>query len=420
MSIDRFRVLAAFVGTRLAHARLRTRADVDRQQAKLWRRLAPTIARTPALKSMAGAALEKYPVVIAQQIRERFEEWNTLGLKAVPTRAAAEATERGEDGEVTPGVSVGFSTGSTGMPGVFVTGRAERARYLGQVLAKLLPADALLRRRRIGLCLRADSSLYRDVTNAGPFEFKFFGLSTPPDERSRGIQEFAPDIFVAPSHVLADLACRAEAEEFKPPAFERVFYGAEPMGEAERTWIGMALRTRPDPIYQATEGFLGAACKHGTLHLNEDSLIVELAPVKGTNRFQPIVTDLRRTTQPMVRVLLDDLVEPLTAPCPCGSPLLAVQGIEGRVGDVWRWGNAVIAPREVEAAISAALGPATEWRATATLAGIQVDAAYAFAATVSAALSGLLLHHDVSIPIEVGTLQPMTSFKRRRVRWSDG
>ena len=42
-------------------------------------------------------------------------------------------------------------------------------------------------------------------------------------------------------------------------------WGAEPMGVLERDWIGAALGVHPDPIYQATEGFLGAACPEGVL-----------------------------------------------------------------------------------------------------------------------------------------------------------
>jgi hypothetical protein len=198
--------------------------------------------------------------------------------------AGAEAAEHGDAGAVRPGVHAGFSTGTSGARGTFLSSKPERARYLGQCLAKLLPGSPL-RRRRIGLCLRANNALYRDVANAGPFEFRFFSLDAPAQSRASEIEGFAPDIFVAPSHVLAELALLATEGKFRAPPFERLLYGAEPMGAWERVWITEALGARPDPIYQATEGFLGSACSRGVLHLNEDSIAFEFDPIAGVIDF---------------------------------------------------------------------------------------------------------------------------------------
>lgn len=420
MSIDRLAVLKAYVGTRQAHAQLRTRADIERRQARLWRKLTPVIAETPALKTLAGQPLHAFPIVTPSQLRAEFESWNTLGLKQHEAIAAADAAERGESGEVAPGVTAGFSTGTSGSRGLFLASRKERARYLGQALAKLLPGDALFRRRRIALCLRADSALYRDVSNAGPFEFRFFELGTPADNRARELSKFAPHVLVAPSHVIADLGQRAESGAFSVTGLQRLYYGAEPMGDAEREWLTSAFGVRPDPIYQATEGFLGAACRHGSLHLNEDSLIIERSPAPGNGRFHPIITDLRRTSQPVVRVQLDDLLQPLSAPCSCGSPLLAVRGVEGRLADLWRWSGAIIPPRDVEAALSAALGPRADWQATGSATGVRLEAGPEDAPHGATAIAALLESRGVSKPAVTGPMKPMEGFKRRRVRWSDG
>ncbi len=416
MSISRIGVLGAYLDTRRAHARLRTRAEIAQRQAKLWHALTPVIERTPALRAIAGASLERFPVVRPHDIRERFEDWNTLGLTREAAYAAAADAECGGAGDVAPGVSAGFSTGTSGMRGVFLASRAERSRYLGQALAKLLPWDGLVRPRRIALCLRADSALYRDVRNAGPFQFRFLKLGVPVDKLKHELAAFDPHVFVAPSHVLAELARGGFAFE----SLERMFYGAEPMGEGERLWIEHAFGARPDPIYQATEGFLGAACARGTLHLNEDSLVIERTPVPGTNRFAPIVTDLRRTTQAMVRVQLDDLLEPVDAPCPCGSALLAVRGVEGRIEDLWRWGEVVIAPHEVEDVVSRAVGAEVDWRAVGGPAGVHVEAGGAHAGAATAAVEALLAERGVRSPVGAEAMAPLEDFKRRRVRWRHG
>ena len=413
---ERFRILRAWLGARWSRWRLRTPVDVAARQARLWREMPPVAATTPAVRALAGRPLQDFPVMRPEALRENFAGWNTLGLTRAEAEAAARAGETGGSGEVRPGIVSGFSSGSSGRPGLFVTSAAERAGWVGHILARLLPADALVRPTRIALCLRADNRLYGDLGAAGPIQFLFTALEVPASQRFERLRAFAPDVLVAQTQVLADLACRTEA----PWALRRLFYGAEPMGEAERGWIGAALGVRPDPIYQATEGFLGAACRLGTLHLNEDVLIIEREPVPGIDRFLPIITDLRRTTQPMIRVRLPDLLEPLAAPCPCGSPLTAIHPVEGRLEDLWRWPECVICPREVEAAVSAALGPEYDWRAIATPRSVTVEADPDRVGAAGASVEALLSAHGVDQPVILGGRPARDGVKRRRVRWFDG
>lgn len=416
MRTDRRAVLRAWLAARWSGWSLRNPAQVARRQARLWRAMAPVIARTPAVSALAGRPLADFPIIAPDVLREAFDAWNTLGLTRPETEAAALAAETGGSGEVRPGIVAGFSTGSSGRRGLFVTSAAERGSWIGHILARLLAADALFRPTRIALCLRADNQLYGDIGAAGPFRFLFVGLEVPARERFDRLQAFAPDILIAPPQVLADLARRTD----RPWPLRRLFYGAEPMGEAERGWIGAALGVRPNPIYQATEGFLGAACRLGTLHLNEDVLIIEREPVPGTDGFLPIVTDLRRTTQPMIRVRLPDLLEPLAAPCPCGSPLTAVHPVEGRLEDLWRWPGAVICPREVESAVSAALGPEQDWRAVASPGGVTVEAEPDRVGAARSTVAALLASRGVEVPVTAGRSPTQDGVKRRRVRWTDG
>lgn len=416
MQTDRLAVVRAWLRARWSGWNLRTPADVERRQARLWRAMAPVVARTPAVSALAGCPLADFPIMQPEILRDGFDAWNTLGLTRTETETAALAGETGGSGEIRPGIAAGFSSGSSGRPGLFVTSPAERAGWVGHILARLLPADALLRPTRIALCLRADNRLYGEVETAGPFRFLFVGLDVPAPERFERLRAFAPDVLIAPTQVLADLARRTD----RPWPLRRLFYGAEPMGEGERGWIDAALGVRPDPIYQATEGFLGAACRLGTLHLNEDILIIEREPAPGTNRFVPIVTDLRRTTQPMIRVRLPDLLEPLPTPCPCGSPLTAVLPIEGRLEDLWRWPGAVICPREVETAVSGAIGSEHDWRALATPRGVTVEADPDRVETARSAVATLLAARGVEVSVTVGGRPAQDGVKRRRVRWSDG
>ncbi|MBL0967930.1 MAG: cell division protein FtsA [Brevundimonas sp.] len=416
-TVDRSAVLKSWIAARWSAARLRTRADIEARQARLWARMTPVLARTPAVAHLAGQPLEAFPIVSPDEVRRDFEQWNTLGLTRAEAEAAARDAETGGAGEVRPGVSAGFSSGSSGgLRGLFLSSRAERAGYLGHLIARLLPRLALIRGAKIALCLRATSSLYSDVTGAGPFHFLFLGLETPGEERIKRLAAFAPDVVIAPSHVLADLARRVETGAPWTP--RRLLQGAEPMGDAERDWIEAVLESRPTPIYQATEGFLASPCRLGTLHLNEDVLVVEREVVPGTNRFVPIITDLRRTTQPMVRVRLGDLLEPTT--CICRSPLQAIRPVEGRLEDLWRWGEVAIPPRAVDDAVCEAIGAEAEWRAVAGPGGVTVEAAPDDVTAATDAVRELLRRRGLELPVTPDGMPPEIVVKRRRVRWIDG
>jgi putative adenylate-forming enzyme len=90
-----------------------------------------------------------------------------------------------------------------------------------------------------------------------------------------------------------------------------------------------------DQIYQATEGFLGVSCRYGAIHLNKDSIIVEKQWLdRSTRRFVPVITDFVRTTQPLIRYRLYDVLIEREDQCRCGSIFTAIEKIEGREDDI--------------------------------------------------------------------------------------
>lgn len=410
------RIAAAYLDTRLCDARLGDRAALLARQRRLWDQLAPALARTPALAALAGRPLDAFPIREPAEMRADLGAWNSLGLSAAQILDAAQAAEEGREANLSDQVQAGFSTGSQGARGVFLTTAAERDQYLGALLGRLVTPKRLLRPIRAALILRANNRLYADIQGAGA-AFSFIGLEIAPEAQLEALRAFAPTHLVAPPHILAALAGLVGAGDWTP-RLDGLFYGAEPLGKREGERLTQVFGLSPAPLYQATEGFLGAPCRFGTLHLNEENLIVERDPVAGSNRFRPIVTDLRRRGQPMVRVRLDDLIEP-RSPCPCGSPRLAIQPVEGRVADVWRQGEALVLPREIEAAVEAALPIFASWRADASPAGVRVFVANdEHQAPARVALEALLAARGMSLPVTTQVVATVeTRPKRRRVRW---
>lgn len=347
-----FEALTAYCDAR----RKWTPDGLKQRQDQLWRRLRTHFPNSPALKDFADADLSDIPVIGTDVFRARFADYTTGSISHDDAMAAATRAENGGAGDLPGHLNAGFSTGTGGSTrGLFVTSRQERATYSGRLAGKLLAPLSLLSLRRIAVCLRAGSQLYE---RGG---VRFFALGDA--NRDDAIVRFDPQLLVAPPQVLLDLA----ASGHRLPSLRHLYYGAETLNAHERIFVTERLGVRPDPIYQATEGFLGAPCAHGTLHLNEDGLIIEREDIGG-GRFRPIITDLLRHTQLVVRLRLDDVLKPCT--CPCGSALQAIEPVEGRIQDIWRWGDQTVFPAEVETAVSQNLAAHHRWQATGSTAGI--------------------------------------------------
>jgi putative adenylate-forming enzyme len=414
-------MVSSYIRTRLLMGA--SAAGLAGHRGKLWRRLAPVLAATPALKAYAGASLDEVPIVTPADIRADYGRWNSLGLSQDQLHAAAHNNETGGSGAVLPGVTCGYSTGTSGQRGIFIASAKERGDYIGQSLARLLPMRALLSRQRIALALRANNALYTDVGKSSRIKFAHFPLTLDDDALIAQLAAFQPTILIAPTHKLVTLARAAIAQHVDPSALQQCFYGSEPMGAQECAAISAALGVRPKPIYQATEGFLAGACRFNALHLNDHSLIIEKHPIAGTNCWQPIVTDLRRTSQPIVRVLLDDVLEDSDhGDCPCGYKGRIIAPIMGRVADIWRFDHAVFTPDQISQAMEACVSPLDDWQLIGSRAGVMMALPAPWhheqKGQVAAAFKRLLAL-PVDVIISADPPAPPNP-KRQRIRWQGG
>ena len=76
------------------------------------------------------------------------------------------------------------------------------------------------------------------------------------------------------------------------------------------------------------------------MHLHEDLVRFEKKYI-GEHRFQPIVTDFSRSSQPVVRYMMNDILLESKEPCPCGSTMIRIEKIEGRMDEVLLFKNKV-------------------------------------------------------------------------------
>jgi phenylacetate-CoA ligase len=268
---------------------------------------------------------------------ENFARFNTIGASADEALELALRAERSRD--FTPtlrGVTVGLSSGTSGHRGVFLASPEEQAGWAGMILARTL--HRLTGRLRVAFFLRSNSNLYEQVGSA-LIQFQYFDLMTPTTEAVTRLNLFQPHIVIGPPSLLGALADRLKSSDLRIHP-QRLISVAETLEPQDRERIQSAFQAPVHEIYQCTEGLLAISCAHGSLHIQEDLVALQFEPLddqgagSGAERVMPIVTDLWRRTQPIIRYRLNDVLRLADKPCRCGSDFRVIEAIEGRCDDV--------------------------------------------------------------------------------------
>lgn len=306
----------------------------DRQVTRHLQRVLKTSAWYR--KKFAGLEISRWrdwPVIDKAEMMANFDELNTVGVAKSEALALARRAEESRDFSPQIGdITVGLSSGTTGNSGIFLADSKERAEWAGNLLAKVLPRS-LFRPQKVALFLRANSTLY-ESTRSRTIQFRFFDLLNAIDDHVARLNVYQPDIIVAPPSMLRLLAARLDDGTLTHlPG--KIISAAEKLDQLDEGIITKAFKQMVHQVYQCTEGFLATTCRHGTLHVNEDVVVMQRDYLdRDSGRFAPIITDFRRISQPIIRYRLDDILVERKEPCPCGLPWLALQEIEGRCDDL--------------------------------------------------------------------------------------
>ena len=95
------------------------------------------------------------------------------------------------------------------------------------------------------------------------------------------LAELDPTVLVGPPSLLAALADEAACGRLRM-APHKVISVAETLEPPDEARIAAAFGAPVHQVYQATEGFLAATCRRGTLHVNEDIVAIEPEWLDGT------------------------------------------------------------------------------------------------------------------------------------------
>ncbi len=308
------------------------------QEQRVQRLLADVQHSSPFYRQhWAGHDLHDWqhlPTVDKQTMMAHFESFNTCGISKEAAMEVALRAERSRDFSPNiAGLTVGLSSGTSGHRGLFLVSAEEQAAWAGVMVARVL--HRLPRSRvRVAFFLRSNSNLYEEI-GGGPIQFRYFDLMTPLSDAVQGLNSFQPHIVLGPPSLLGLLADeQAQSRLHIHP--QRLLSIAEVLEEQDQLRLQAVFACPVHQIYQCTEGLLAVSCAAGSLHIQEDLVALQFEPVASgpEGRVTPIVTDLWRTTQPIVRYRLNDILRLAPKPCPCGSAFRVIAAIEGRSDDL--------------------------------------------------------------------------------------
>ena len=271
------------------------------------------------------------PIMNKSIFMKNFNGINTCGISyEVASDVANKAEESRDFSPMINNISVGLSTGTSGNRGMFLVNESERAYWVALMIDRVIGFS--FKNTSIAFFLRANNKLY-ESTSSKKIDFNFFDIYLDFNTHIERLNNLQPNILIAQPSVLMLLSKKQETGslQIKP---NKIISVAEVLTPEDKTYFENVFKVRVDQVYQCTEGFLASTCSEGVLHFNEDFLIIEKKYIDNKKtKFHPIITDLLRKTQPIVRYELNDIVVEKSN-CKCGSPFMAIESIEGRSDDI--------------------------------------------------------------------------------------
>jgi putative adenylate-forming enzyme len=350
--VSRFRIGTALIAAHWRHHRLRGQRLAEWQEQRaiaLVREVRSTSAFYGALwRDHADEAWRSFPTVNKAAMMQAFDTFNTAGVTRDAAMAVAVSAEQQRNFQSTVGgLTVGLSSGTSGHRGVFLVSHEEQLRWAGTILARAV--RPLRPGLRAAFFLRANSRLYEQT--ASLVRFEFFDLFAPIEQAVSRLNALAPHVIVAPPSMLGLLA-DAHARGVLRVTPRQLISVAEVLEPQDRERLQAVFQVQVDEVYQCTEGLIAVTCARGSLHVQEDVMVMQPTPLiaartSAPNRVTPILTDLWRRTQPIVRYALDDVLTLGHRACSCGSDWQCIDAIDGRHDDLCAFPDASGALRTI-------------------------------------------------------------------------
>lgn len=315
--------------------RLKSRAAIEAYQRKGIERLCKHLeTKSTFYRALLeeGNGFKSLPIMDKQLMMANFDDLVCVDITKEEAFDLAMASEQSRDfSDKHNGLTVGLSSGTSDHRGVFLASEIEADIWTGSILGRLLPN--MKGHQEIAFFLRANSTLYENVKTK-KIGFTYYDIYEPIEKHIETLNRTKPGILIAPPSVLMVLAEAVEQGVLKLQ-LSKLISVAEVLEEEDAVYFKRLFKQKViHQVYQCTEGFLAYTCEFGTLHINEDMVMIEEEPI-DENRYMPIITDFTRRSQPIVRYRLNDVLVRKQEPCPCGCHFKSIEKIEGREDDVF-------------------------------------------------------------------------------------
>jgi putative adenylate-forming enzyme len=280
---------------------------------------------------------KNFPFLNKKIMMDNFDTLNTVGISRDNALKIAIDSENSRDFSPTIGdITVGLSSGTSGNRGLFIASGEERAKWVAYVIAKVL--WPLNKKKKIAFFLRANNQLYSSV-KSNKLEFNFFDLKDDIKANMEKLNAYQPEIIVAQPSMLRIIANALENNVIQVNP-EKVLSVAEVLEKTDKEYLEKVFKQTIHQAYQCTEGFLAVSCNYGVLHFNEDIVRIDKEYIDAERtRFFPVITDFTRSSQPIIRYKLNDIIVEKKERCQCGSVFTAIDHIEGRSDDIFYFKN---------------------------------------------------------------------------------
>jgi len=296
---------------------------------------------------------DELPVVTKAALMARFDDWVTVP-EVTLARVESFLADRRQIGErFLDRFVVWKSSGSTGVPGIFVQDSSALSTF--DALTALHPDPEQpgtpyswplpIHGGRAALVSAtgdhfAGIASWQRLCQSSPWiAARGFSIMDPLPRLVARLNAYQPASVASYPTMLALLAAERRAGRLHIDPV-RLWSGGECLMPSARAEIESAFGCRVVNEYGASECMsIAFGCSEGWLHVNADWVVLE--PVDDDYQPTPpgeasqtvLLTNLANRVQPIIRYDLGDSVIVKPDPCACGSPLPAIQ-VEGRHDDV--------------------------------------------------------------------------------------
>jgi len=277
------------------------------------------------------------PLVNKKIMMENLTEYNTLGFKKKNLIDFCLEVEKTRDfGKRFQDYNVAMSSGTSGNKGIVITSPQEE-KYLQAAFFARFPFPRVLKIKWAFILRITTPAL--NVSKFGQ-RLHYITLLDSIDNIKKQLEDLNPNIISAPPSLLKQLAKEVNEGKLNINPKRIVSY-AEVLTPEVKRLLEETFNLKIFQIYQGSEGPIGMPCKYGNLHINEDLVHVETVDIHGTAIapgkpcHKMIVTDLNKTSQPIIRYELDDNIIISENQCSCGSQFRVIESILGRTDDLF-------------------------------------------------------------------------------------